>query len=121
MKNKLPIIVIFATLLASALILAAILAQAGTNTRVIEITARRYEFSPSEITLKKGQPVTLRLTTQDVKHGFFAKALYLDADITPGKTTEVTLTPQVAGKFVTVCDDFCGVGHDGMLMTIVVE
>jgi cytochrome c oxidase subunit 2 len=88
---------------------------------VVTITARRFEFSPNQITLKKGEPVLLRLTTEDVKHGFLQKALKIDADIVPGKTTEITLTPQTAGTFPTICDNFCGSGHGNMKMTIVVE
>ena len=96
-------------------------ARPAPSPRVIEITAKRFGFSPQEITLKKGEPVTLRFTTQDVKHGFFSKMLKLDADIVPGKPAELTFTPQTAGKFVTVCDNFCGSGHGDMRMTIVVE
>ena len=93
-------------------------AKADEPARTIEITAKRFEFSPAEITLKKGEPVTLRLTTQDVAHGFFVRPLKIDSDIEPGKTTEVTVTPEMTGKFVTICDHFCGVNHGAMHMTI---
>lgn len=89
--------------------------------RVIEISAQRFGFTPGEIKLKKDEPVTLRLTSEDVKHGFFVKALNLDADIIPGTTAEITFTPQTTGKFLSVCDNFCGSGHGDMRMTIVVE
>ena len=107
--------------LAAAMSVGTFHARPAQAPRVIEITAKRFGFSPDEITLKKGEPVTLRFTTQDVKHGFLSKALKLDADIAPGKPAEVTFTPQTAGKFVTVCDNFCGSGHGDMRMTIVVE
>ena len=42
-------------------------------------------------------------------------------DIIAGKTTEVTITPKLAGRYTTICDHFCGVGHGNMKMTIVVE
>ena len=32
----------------------------------------------------------------------------------PGKDVEVTLTPNKAGRFAWVCDNFCGEGHDEM-------
>jgi len=96
-------------------------AQAAASPRVVTIAAKRFEFSPSQITLKKGEPVTLRLTTEDVKHGFLQKALKIDAEVAPGKTSEVTFTPPMAGTFTTICDNFCGSGHGNMKMTIVVE
>lgn len=89
--------------------------------RVIEITAKRYGFAPDTITLKKGETVKLRLHSEDVIHGFFSRQLKIDEEVEPGKTTEVTLTPQTAGTFKTICDHFCGAGHGNMAMTIVVE
>jgi len=95
-------------------------ARADGGPRVIEITAKRFAFSPNQITIKKGETVKLRLTSEDVTHGFFMRALKIDEDIEPGKPTEVTLTPQNAGTFTTICDHFCGVNHGNMNMTITV-
>jgi cytochrome c oxidase subunit 2 len=95
--------------------------RAAEEPRVIPITAKRFEFSPKEITLKQGEAVRLQLTTEDVTHGFFVKPLGIDEDIVAGKTTEVMLTPKTAGRYTTICDHFCGAGHGNMKMTIVVE
>jgi cytochrome c oxidase subunit 2 len=89
--------------------------------RVVEIVAKRFQFTPAEVTLKKDEPVILRLRSEDVTHGFYMKKLSLDATIEAGKTTDVPLTPHEAGKFVTICDHFCGAGHGNMKMTLVVE
>jgi len=88
--------------------------------REIAITAKRFEFAPNEITLKKGETVKLVLTSQDVVHGFYLKPLKIDEIIEHGHPTEVTVTPQVAGRFSTICDHFCGANHGNMKMTIVV-
>ncbi len=89
--------------------------------RVVEISAKRFQFTPNAITLKKGQPVILRLRSEDVTHGFYMKPLGIDATIEPGKATDVPVTPKAAGKFTAICDHFCGSGHGNMKMTIVVE
>jgi cytochrome c oxidase subunit 2 len=94
--------------------------RADQSVRTIDITAKRFEFTPNQITLKKGETVKLRLTSADVTHGFFHRAFKIDEVIEPGKTTEVTLTPQTVGTFTTICDHFCGVNHGAMKMTIVV-
>lgn len=101
--------------------IAALPAHQATTPRVVQITAKRFNFTPNQITLKKGETVTLQLTSEDVTHGFYMKALKLDEVIVPGKATEITLTPQTAGRFTTICDHFCGVGHGNMNMTIIVE
>ncbi|HZQ96531.1 MAG TPA: cupredoxin domain-containing protein [Candidatus Sulfotelmatobacter sp.] len=88
---------------------------------VIDITAKRFAFSPDRITLKKGQTVKLRLHSEDVTHGFFLRPLKLDEEIPAGATTEVIVTPQQAGTFTTICDHFCGAKHGNMNMTIKVE
>jgi cytochrome c oxidase subunit II len=89
--------------------------------KVINITAKRFEFSPNQITLKKGEPVKLLLTSADVTHGFFVRQLKIDEVIEPGKTTEVNLTPQTPGAYLLICDHFCGVNHAAMNMKIIVE
>jgi cytochrome c oxidase subunit II len=96
-------------------------ARAEESPRVVVITAKRFEFSPSEITLKKGEPVKLQLKSEDVTHGFFLRPLGIDMDIPAGGTAEVTVTPKEVGRFRAICDHFCGAGHGGMKMTIVVE
>jgi cytochrome c oxidase subunit 2 len=94
--------------------------QDTTVPRVVEVTAKRFEFTPKELTLKKGETVTFRFRSEDVTHGFLLRTLKLDVDITPGKATDVTVTPQKAGTFTAICDHFCGAGHGGMKMKVVV-
>ena len=91
---------------------------AAKQPQVIEINGKKYEFSPSQITLKKGAPVVLRLSTEDRSHGFFIKPLGVDADIKPGEVTEVAITPDATGEYVVICDHYCGLGHGNMKMTL---
>jgi cytochrome c oxidase subunit 2 len=95
-------------------------ANAAVEPHVIEIKAKKFEFSPSEITLKKGEPVILRLSSEDRTHGFFLKPLGIDTDITPDKTTELAVTPQDAGDYTVICDHYCGTGHGNMKMKLTV-
>ncbi len=94
--------------------------RADEQPKVIEISAKRFEFAPNNITLKKGEPVILRLTSQDVTHGFFVRALKVDELIAPGKTVDVKVQPDKAGTFTVICHHFCGAGHGNMKMTVTV-
>ena len=96
------------------------LTRASDNPKVIEITAKKFEFTPNEITLKKGEPVILRLTTTDRVHGFMSKPLKVDTDIPAGKTTDVAVTPDTASNFTVICDHYCGTGHGNMKMKVTV-
>ena len=92
------------------------LAQPGEQ--VIKVVARRFTYSPNVITLKKGVPVVLELTTADVLMGFDAPDFNARADIVPGQTTKLRLVPDKVGTFTFLCDIFCGSGHETMSGTI---
>ena len=94
---------------------------AVTNSHVVTITASRFHFTPDHITLIKGQPVTLQLASTDTTHGFMIRALNIDTDVRPGKPVDITVTPGTTGTFKAICDHYCGIGHGGMKMTVVVE
>jgi cytochrome c oxidase subunit 2 len=94
------------------------IAGAQPKERVIRITARKFAFLPGEITLKKGEPVTLEFVTADVVMGFNAPDFKLRADILPGETARVRFTPDKTGTFTFLCDIFCGDGHEGMSGTL---
>jgi cytochrome c oxidase subunit 2 len=104
----------------------AVLAQQPAATpppdeRVISVVAKRFVFSPSEIVLKKGQPVRFELTTVDFGHGFKIPDLDFRADFIPDKVNVVRLVPQKTGKFDFLCDNFCGSGHEEMDGRMIVE
>ena len=94
---------------------------AESSERVIKITAHKFDYSPNEIRLKKDEPVMLEFISTDVDHGFNVPDLKLRADALPGQTTRVRFTPQKIGKFEMHCDNFCGLDHETMGGTIVVE
>ena len=87
----------------------------------IEVTARRFQFTPAEITLKKGEPVVMVLNSTDTTHGLEVDELGLKTEIHKGKVTELPFTPDKAGTFVGHCAVFCGAGHAGMTLTFHIE
>lgn len=88
--------------------------------RVIKVVAKKFDFSPNEIKLKKGVPVILEFTTLDVVMGFSVPELGARADIIPGQVSRLRLVPDKTGAFPFVCDIFCGSGHEDMTGTIIV-
>ena len=94
---------------------------AAATEQVIHLTAKKFEYSPNEITVKKGQPVVIEIVSLDRKHGFTIPELKIRSDVKPGTKNVVRFTPDKAGTFNFHCDLFCGSGHEGMAGTIVVE
>jgi cytochrome c oxidase subunit 2 len=104
-----------------ALLALAARAEDAAPPRVIKIVAKKFDFTPSEIHLKKGEHVVLELTSADRKHGFKVPELGIRVDVQPGSTTRVDVTPQKVGKFAFACDIFCGDGHEDMTGTLIVD
>lgn len=88
--------------------------------QVIKVTAKKFSYTPNVIQLKKGVPVVLEFTTEDVLMGFNVPDLGVRADIVPGKVVRVRIVPDKVGTFTFFCDIFCGSGHEDMTGTITV-
>ena len=82
--------------------------------KVIRIGAKRFDYAPGELTLKKGEPVILGLTSSDVLMGLNLPDFNLRADIIPDKVTRVRFVPDKTGSFTFLCDIFCGTKHEEM-------
>lgn len=106
-----------------SIVLALLLAflQLPATPRTVEISAKRFEFTPNEVHLRAGQPVTIRLAATDRAHGLLVKELGIDLDAATDKPDSVTITPNRAGTYAAICDHYCGSGHGGMRMTFIVE
>ncbi len=108
-----------ATGLGAAALIAPRIAGADTP-RTVRITARKFEFGPKEIVLKRGEPVVLELESLDRLHGFEAPSLGLQSQFVPGTITRIPLVPDQAGRYTFTCNVFCGEGHEDMEGLIVV-
>jgi cytochrome c oxidase subunit 2 len=92
--------------------------EISSDEQIIRISASTFEFNPSEITVKKGVPVTLELVSQDRHHGFKLPEFHLRADIKAGVVEKLRFVPDKAGTFTFFCDVFCGDGHEDMSGTL---
>ena len=88
--------------------------------QVVRMTAKKFEYTPSQITLKKGVPVVLEITALDRDHGFKVPELGVRADLKSGQVTRVRIVPDRTGTFEFRCDVFCGSGHEDMSGEIIV-
>ena len=84
------------------------------------MTAKKYEFEPSVIKVKKGDHVKLVITALDRDHGFKLEA-FIDQKLKKGQPTEVEFTADRPGAFPFQCSRFCGKGHRKMKGELIVE
>jgi len=116
MKSKFGPLVLSAAILTAASYVPTIRSQDAPQR--IEITAKRFAFSPGEVTVKVGQPVVLVLKSADVGHGIRIRDIGVDVKAKAGQTAEVKFTPSKVGDFVGHCSVFCGSGHGSMTFVL---
>lgn len=76
----------------------------------IYLQARLWDWSPI-LELVEGETYRLHLSSIDWQHGFSLQPTNINLQIHPGYEMVVTLTPNEAGEFGIVCNEFCGIGH----------
>ena len=119
MKKKfMPMILLVAVLTVTLSSTSMVWAQAAPRT--IDITVKRFSFDPSEITVKKGQPVVLVLKSADVAHGLRIRELNVNIKVKAGGTTQLQFTPEKTGDFIGHCSVFCGSGHGRLILKVYV-
>jgi heme/copper-type cytochrome/quinol oxidase subunit 2 len=108
------------------------------DVQVIEITAKKYEYSISPVHVKAGTKVQLNITATDHDHGFkigsvpdgamakdTAGLIFTSAQdcwqLKKGETTTIDFLAQSPGTYTFRCCHTCGLGHKGMKGQIVVD
>lgn len=111
---------------------------ASSDVQVIEIAAKKYEYSNSPVHVKVGTKVQLKITAIDHDHGFKIASVPDGASssdkaglvfasvqecwlLKKGETTMIEFVAQTPGTYSFKCCHTCGLGHRGMKGQIVVE
>ncbi len=97
-------------------------ASASQEAQVVEISAERYSFTPSEIRVKAGTRLEIRLRSEDTAHGFHIVGTDINVVLPKrgrGDTT-VVFEPE-SGRHEFECSHLCGAGHAFMRGVIIAE
>lgn len=98
------------------------LRHSGHDGEVITLTAAHGAWSQDTIRVKQGQRLRLRLTSNDVVHGFMLKGYGIEIDdVYPGKEKVIDFVADEAGTFAFVCTILCSADHSDMKGKLVVE
>ena len=95
--------------------------QTEPQIQEISLTAKKWEFSPSTLTVNEGDIVTLTVQSLDVTHGMALPAFGVNLILTPGDTKTATFTADKKGTYSFTCSVPCGTGHKDMRGTLVVQ
>jgi len=113
----------FVMISAKASLSAVASAKAEQEARVVEIAAERFTFTPSEIRVKAGTRLEIRLESDDTAHGFHIVGTDVDIELPKrgrGVAT-VNFQPTQAGRYTFECSRVCGAGHEFMRGVIIAE
>lgn len=80
----------------------------------VRALGQQYSFVPQCIVVPVDTPVTLRATSADVVHGLIIQATNINTMLVPGYISELPVRFKRPGDFYMPCQEFCGIGHQGM-------
>lgn len=85
-------------------------AQGRLQARIVGMT---FAWLPAELTIPANTPVTFRVTSMDVVHGFEIVRTDGQTMVLPGYVSQFT-TEFDPGEYLIACNEYCGVGHHTM-------
>lgn len=88
---------------------------------VVPVVAQMFGFNPDPIEVPANRPVTFRVTSADVIHGFEVVGTNANAMAIPGYVSQFTLTFAQPGEHLIVCNEYCGLLHHNMVGKLVVK
>lgn len=88
--------------------------------KTFTLTAQQWAFTPATLTVKKGDTVTITLTSTDVAHSFALPEFNINQRVEPGQPVTFSFVADTAGSFTFACRVPCGTGHQTMTGTLVV-
>lgn len=93
------------------------------RSQLVEISAERFSFTPSEIKATVGITLRIRLKSDDTVHGFHIIGSDVNIEIPKrGRgVTNVSFTPDKPGRYEFECSRLCGAGHGFMHGVIIVS
>ncbi|HYG60675.1 MAG TPA: cupredoxin domain-containing protein [Symbiobacteriaceae bacterium] len=95
------------------------------NKVTVYTTAKRSEYGFKELKVKKGDHVTIYMTSletvKDITHGFALPDYGINKAINPGETIKVEFTADKPGTYWAYCTWFCSALHLEMRSRIIIE
>ncbi len=88
---------------------------------VVVILAQMFAFAPYEVKVPANKPITFRLTSPDVIHGFEIVTTNGNTMVVPGYVSQFTTVFRKPGNYLIVCNEYCGLGHHAMQGRLIVE
>ena len=81
---------------------------------MVRAIGQQFSFTPQCIVVPAGVPITFRATSPDVVHGLLIEGTNVNSMLVPGYVAEFKTSFREPREHVMPCQEFCGIGHQGM-------
>ena len=81
---------------------------------IVRAIGQQYSFTPQCMVVPVSTQVTFRATSPDVVHGFLIQGTNINTMLVPGYVSALPARFDKIGEHLMPCQEFCGVGHEGM-------
>ena len=86
----------------------------------VYMVARLWSWWPI-LQLEANKTYRLHLTSMDYNHGFSLQPANINIQVVPGYEHVITITPNQAGSYSVVCNEYCGINHHSMVGRVYVK
>ncbi|SDN17131.1 cytochrome C oxidase subunit II [Afipia sp. GAS231] len=80
----------------------------------VRAIGQQYSFTPQCVVVPSETPIKFRATSADVVHGLLIEGTNINTMLVPGYVSELPIRFKAPGDHVMPCQEFCGIGHQGM-------
>jgi cytochrome c oxidase subunit II len=79
---------------------------------------QQYSFTPQCVVVPVDTPIIFRATSADVVHGLLIEGTNINTMLVPGYISVLPIRFSAPGEHIMPCQEFCGIGHQGMWGTV---
>jgi cytochrome c oxidase subunit 2 len=80
----------------------------------VRALGQQYSFTPQCMIVPTDSLITFRAVSPDVIHGFLIEGTNVNSMLVPGYVSTIGVRFDKPGDHLMPCQEFCGVGHEGM-------
>jgi cytochrome c oxidase subunit 2 len=80
----------------------------------VRAIGQQYSFTPQCMIVPTDTPIIFRAASPDVIHGFLIEGTNVNSMLVPGYVSTISARFHEPGEHLMPCQEFCGVGHEGM-------
>ncbi|MGK7377096.1 cytochrome c oxidase subunit II [Planococcus sp. 1R117A] len=92
--------------------------QLDDDTYQVAVISMAFGYNAPELKVPAGKEIIFKVTSTDVVHSFTIDNTKVNLMVVPGQITTKSYTFEKPGKYLILCNEYCGTGHHMMFNEI---